>query len=221
MSEIYLETYENSQHVRDLLEYANKQMKAIGYTEHGERHALTVARRTKKILKDLGYPNHIYELGGISGLLHDLGNSIIRINHAETGAIIALELMLNDNCTMADAIKVSAAIGNHDETYGKPIDELTAALIIADKSDAHRSRVQKDYMALDFDIHDRVNYSVIENDLLVDSEKREIKLVMTIDQEVARVYDYFNIFSERVKLCESAAEVLDAKFFININGQNL
>lgn len=221
MGEAYLEAFEEMQDVRDLLEYANKQMKAIGYTEHGERHALTVARRTKRILKDLGYPNHLYELGGISGLLHDLGNSIIRVNHAETGALIALSIMMNNNSTMADAIMVSAAVGNHDETYGKPIDELTAALIIADKSDAHRSRVQKDYMALDFDIHDKVNYSVIENDLVVDPEKREITLKMVIDQEVARVSDYFNIFADRIKLCENAASVLNATFYININGQDL
>ncbi|MBQ7258230.1 MAG: HD domain-containing protein [Abditibacteriota bacterium] len=221
MKEIYLETLEKNQEIIDMLNFANEQMKSIGYTEHGFRHSIVVAKRTKQILKDLNYDNHIYEMGGIAGLLHDLGNSILRHNHAETGAIIALNFMLKYHCTMSDAIKVASAIANHDERHGQPIHELAAALIIADKSDAHRSRVQDTPDSETFDIHDKVNASVTDNKLIIDSEKRNILLKMTIDQNIAKVRDYFLLFIDRVKLCEQSAKVLNATFTLNINGQDM
>ena len=221
MKELYLEALENNQEIIDMLNFSNNQMRAIGYTEHGLRHSLTVAKRTKQILKELNYDNHIYEMGGIAGLMHDLGNSVLRHNHAETGAIIALNFLLKKNATMSDAIYIASAIANHDEKHGQPIHELSAALIIADKSDAHRSRVQDSPLSDTFDIHDKVNASVLENNLIVNSEKRNILLKMTIDQKIATVRDYFLIFVDRMKLCETAAKILNASFTLNINGQDL
>lgn len=214
-------TYKEVQEFREvkvLLDYSNRQMKAIGYTEHGLRHASVVAFRSEYILTMGNFPPEDAILAGIAGLMHDLGNAITRNSHPETSALIALNVLLRHNMDIEYAIKIAAAIGNHEEPYGQPIDPIAAAVIIADKSDVHKTRVQDEEASATFDIHDRVNYSVIKNDLVVDKEKKTITLYLETDQTIASVMEYFEIFVDRMTLCERASKILGLTFRLNING---
>lgn len=203
--------------IRALLEKANEQMSVIGYTEHGLRHAALVAGIARSVLSSLGYDARTTEVAAIAGYLHDLGNVVSRHNHPQIGATLAFTL-LNEMGMDADEIGlIIGAIGNHEEPEGVPINTIAAAVILADKSDVHMSRVQNpDTNA--FDIHDRVNHAVQKSHLTGDPESKTITLELEIDTGGASVMDYFQIFVERMVMCKKAAAVLGCQFLLSING---
>ena len=192
----------------------------FGYTEHSHRHLGIVSRRTEEILKKLGYDEHTIELGKIAGYMHDLGNCVNRYDHAHSGAIIAYNILKDMGMPVKDRTEIMMAIGNHDEDTGTAISEISAALIIADKSDVHRDRVSKTNMST-FDIHDRVNYAVTGADLLVDSENRTVTLNLKIDTKICPVLEYFEIFMKRTMISKYAAKYLNVWFELIINDTKL
>ena len=192
----------------------------FGYTEHSHRHLGIVSRRTEEILKKLGYDEHTIELGKIAGYMHDLGNCVNRYDHAHSGAIIAYNILKDMGMPVKDRTEIMMAIGNHDEDTGTAISEISAALIIADKSDVHRDRVSKTNMST-FDIHDRVNYAVTGADLLVDSENRTVTLNLKIDTKICPVLEYFEIFMKRTMMSKYAAKYLNVWFELIINDTKL
>ncbi len=187
----------------------------LGYTEHGIRHATVVAEGALEILQKLGYPQEISELAGVAGYLHDIGNFVSRETHAQVGALLANQL-IGSSLTPEENLDLMTAIGNHDEQSGIPANVITAAIIISDKADVNRSRVRNPH-ALSFDIHDRVNYAVLENNLAVLPEKKEIDLRLTVDTDIFEVMEYFEIFLSRMIMCKKAAQVLGLNFKLYIN----
>ena len=198
-----------------LIEAANNNLEVMGYTEHGIRHVGYVSRTTANILKEIGCDERTAELGAIAGWIHDIGNVVNRINHGLSGAVIAFELLHKMGMPMEEIAVVTAAIGNHEEQTGLPVNAVSAALILADKSDAHRSRVRK-RKADPGDIHDRGNLSVKKNYLAVDNEKHAIRLVIFMDDTSATM-EYLQIYFTRMVLCEKAADFLGYKFELVIN----
>lgn len=216
-------TYEdviNHPTIKIYVKAADDSLAALGYTEHSFVHVTTVAEKTSYILETLGYPQRMVELGKIAGYLHDIGNLINRVDHSQSGGIMAFCLMEHMGFPPDEIAIVASAIGNHDEVTGVPISPLAAALILADKSDVRRSRVRNTEPA-NFDIHDRVNYSVTKAELKINEAHSLIKLKLQIDTHVGSVMEYFEIFMERMILCRKAAEVLGLRFKLMINEQQL
>jgi metal-dependent HD superfamily phosphatase/phosphodiesterase len=206
--------------IRAYLEKANEQMAAIGYTEHGLRHAALVAAIARNTCTALGYPPRMAELAAIAGYLHDIGNVVSRHGHPQTGATIAFILLNEMGFDAGEIGLVIGAIGNHEEPEGVPINSLAAAVILADKSDVHFSRVQNPNLDT-FDIHDRVNHAVQKSHLRVDADTKTITLELTVDTSGATVMEYFEIFVERMVMCRIAAEVLGCRFRLTVNGLDL
>ena len=206
--------------VRTYITRANEQMQAIGYTEHGHRHAGIVSTIARTILTNLAHPEREAELAAIAGYLHDMGCVVNRVGHVEAGALMSFSILTEMGMRADEIGTVIGAIGNHEEPNGLPISPVSAAVILADKSDVHFSRVQeKD--PVKFDIHDRVNYAVQKSYLRVDDGAKSIILELTIDTTHASVTEYFEIFVLRMVLCRRAADFLGCKFHLNINGVNL
>jgi len=206
--------------VQTFIALADRYLGELGYTEHGFRHANLVSKIAYNVLHRLGFDDRTSELGAISGYLHDMGNFVSRTMHSQTGATISYDLMRDLGMSYGEIGVVLGAIGNHEEDFGRPVNPAGAALIVADKSDVHRSRVRVSDPAL-FDIHDRVNYAVEHSFLRVDSEAHTLTLELTIDTELAGVMEYFEIFLSRMVMCRRAAEFLDCQFKIDINGSKL
>ena len=212
----FAEIRENEE-VCALLEKGNQNLGVMGFTDHSEAHCLLVAERAAYILRKLGYSDHEEELARIAGLMHDIGNALNRTHHAEIGGLLANDILKQTDMPLADRIAVIAAIGQHDESTGGSKDPISAALILADKTDVRRNRVRtKD--AVHFDIHDRVNYAVTGSTLKVDTEKDIIALNLQIDESICTMYEYFDIFLKRMLMCRSAAEMLGQKFRLTVNG---
>ena len=213
-------TYEeirNNEEVCALLEKGNQNLGVLGFTDHSEAHCLLVAERAAYILRKLGYSDHEEELARIAGFMHDIGNAINRTHHAELGALLANDILKQTDMPMADRIAVIAAIGQHDESTGRSMDPISAALILADKTDVRRNRVRsKD--AASFDIHDRVNYAVTGTSVKVDPEKKIIALNLQVDDAICTMYEYFDIFLTRMLMCRGAAEMLGCQFRLTVNG---
>ena len=200
-----------------LLEKGNQNLAVMGFTDHSIAHCTLVAERAAYILKMLGYSEHEQELAKIAGVMHDIGNAINRTHHAENGAILANAILRKTDLTLTDRVTVISAIGNHDESTGGAKDTISAAIVIADKSDVRRNRVrEKDKNK--FDIHDRVNYAVTGSSLKVDSNDKKISLNLQIDTAMCTMYEYFDIFLGRMIMCRSAAEILGANFRLTVNG---
>ncbi len=200
-----------------LIESADAQLASLGYTEHGLRHTSWVSKRAGAILRALGYPQRMVELAEIAGLLHDIGNLINREAHAQTGAILAFQVLTELGLPFEEAVEIMRAIGNHHEEDGLPATPISAALILADKADVHRSRVRP-IGDIRGDIHDRVNYAAISSKVVVKTHpERVIIYDLTIDTEIASVMEYFQIFLSRMLIAAKAAKVLDAKFELYIN----
>lgn len=199
---------------------ADETLKALGYTEHSFAHVTKVSTIAAEILYKLGYSKREQELAKIAGYLHDIGNIVNRVEHSQSGAIMAFRILDNMGMDAKDIADVISAIGNHDEGVGVPVNAVAAAIILADKSDVRRSRVRNND-ATTFDIHDRVNYSVINSELLTVNEEKIIKLKLSIDTAYSSVMDYFEIFLDRMILCRKAAEKLGYSFKLDINGQQL
>lgn len=216
-------TFEEIRKNEDINTYivrADKSLEVLGYTEHSFAHVTKVAKGCEYILSTLGFSNHDIELAKIAAFLHDIGNLVNRIEHSQSGAVMAFRILDKSGLPAEDIATVVTAIGNHDEGTGVPVDEIAAALILADKSDVRRSRVRNTDKTT-FDIHDRVNYSVEKSSLKINKEKTEIKLSLDIDTRYGSIMEYFEIFMDRMLLCRKAAEKLGLKFKLRINGQQL
>ena len=200
-----------------LLERGNYNLGVMGFTDHSMAHCALVADRAAYILKMLGYSDHEQELARIAGCMHDIGNAVNRKNHAEYGALLANDILKGMDMSVSDRLAVVSAIGNHDESTGGPKDPVSAALILADKSDVRQNRVRTTDREK-FDIHDRVNYAVTGHSLKVDPAERKISLNLQIDESICTMYEYFDIFLGRMMMCRSAAEMLGARFRLTVNG---
>lgn len=199
---------------------ADESLSAIGYTEHSFAHVTRVSESAAYILETMGYPAHEVELGRIAGYLHDIGNLINRVDHSQSGAIMAFRILDKLGMQPEDTATVVTAIGNHDEGTGVAVNAVAAALILADKTDVRRSRVRNPDET-SFDIHDRVNYSVKKSVIKINEEKTLIKLKLTIETRYGSVMDYFEIFLGRMVMCRKAAEKLGLQFKLIINEQQL
>lgn len=213
---ITLETVRDDAEVDALILQANAYLRALEYTEHGRRHASTVALSARSILHDLGYDERTCELAGIAGYLHDMGNAIHRQNHALGGSVIALRILERLGAPPTETVIIANAIGNHEEERGYATTPISAALNIADKSDVHRSRVQAHFA--EFDIHDRVNFATTDSTIIVAADEAIITLELTIDTEYAQVIEYFEIFLDRMRMVKQASEFLGCHFRLVING---
>ena len=216
-------TYESLKHneeIRTYIRRADESLKALGFTEHSFAHVTRVSETAAEILTALGYDAHEIELTKIAGYLHDIGNLVNRVDHSQSGALMAFRILDHMGMPPEDIATVVTAIGNHDEGTGVPVNGVAAALILADKSDVRRTRVRNADFAT-FDIHDRVNYSVTSSDLVLDTDKKTVTLTLDIDTDVASVMSYFEIFLGRMVMCRKAADKLGLQFKLNINGQML
>lgn len=212
----YQEIRKNEE-IRAYIKKGNDNLGVLGFTDHSEAHSALVAERAAEILVLLGYSEYEQELAKIAGFMHDIGNCINRKTHAEFGALLADDILRETDMPLADRITVMSAIGHHDESTGRAEDVVSAALIIADKTDVRRNRVRAKEKS-SFDIHDRVNYAVTGNKLNIDTDKRIIKLELTVDEAICTMYEYFDIFLDRMLMSKSAAEMLGAKFSLVVNG---
>lgn len=206
--------------IRTYIQKADESLRALGFTEHSFAHVTKVSETAGYILETLGFPPEQIELVKIAGYLHDIGNLVNRIEHSQSGAVMAFRILDRMEMEPAKIATIVTAIGNHDEGTGVPVDAVSAALILADKSDVRRSRVHNADIA-SFDIHDRVNYSVKESQLRINEAKTLVKLKLVIDTRYSSVMDYFEIFLERMILCRKAAEKLGLQFKLIINEQPL
>lgn len=216
-------TYDQLRHspeIRTYIQKADDSLRALGFTEHSFAHVTRVSETAAYILGELGYDEHEIELAKIAGYLHDIGNLVNRVDHSQSGAVMAFRLLDHMDMPPEDIATIVTAIGNHDEGTGVPVNGVAAALILADKSDVRRSRVRNEDIAT-FDIHDRVNYSVEMSRLTLDKEQKTVTLSLDIDTGVASVMSYFEIFLGRMIMCRKAADKLGLQFKLNINGQML
>jgi metal dependent phosphohydrolase len=217
---ITLEDVKKNEEVEAFVRASQKQLEALGYTEHSYRHIGIVSKRTEEILRKLGYDERTIELGKIAGYLHDIGNCVNRVDHAHTGAILAYNILKEMGMSAEERTEIMMAIGNHDENTGTAVSNISAALILADKSDVHRDRVVNTNMST-FDIHDRVNYAVTDANLEVNEKTRTVTLNLTIDTQICPVLDYFQIFMDRTMMSKYAAKFLHIWFELVINGTKL
>ena len=215
----YKEIRENEE-IREYIRKGNANLGVLGYTDHSVAHCAIVAEEAGKILEMYGYSEHEIELAKIAGFMHDIGNCINRSRHAEYGGLLANEILKGMDISLQDRVTVISAIGHHDESTGRAMDAVSAALIIADKTDVRRNRVREKEKAT-FDIHDRVNYAVTESKLTIHVEEKTITLNLEVDEKICTMYEYFEIFLGRMMMCRSAAEMLGAKFRLRVNGSKV
>lgn len=214
----------NDAEVKAIMYMAESQIEALGFTEHSVRHSSIVSRWAGEILQKVGGDAHRVELVKIAGYLHDIGNSVNRAGHAQSGALLAYKILTRMGMDYRDAAEIMTAIGNHDEVEGLPVSDITSALIIADKADVHKSRVRHNTTRMSMaeqNIHDRVNLAAERSRVDVHPETGEIVLDIQIDTEKCPVMDYFEIYFNRMRLCSRAAAFLGKKFSLVINGVRL
>ncbi len=217
---ITLETLRDNEAINAYITAADRSLAALGYTEHSFAHVLRVAETAAYILTSTGHSDHEVQLARVAAYLHDIGNLVNRVDHSQSGAMMAFRILDRMDMPPQDLATVVTAIGNHDEGTGVPVDDVAAALILADKSDVRRSRVRNADFAT-FDIHDRVNYSVRSSQLTISEEKDQVTLTLDVDTQYGSIMDYFEIFLERMVLCRKAARKLGLEFKLVINGQPL
>lgn len=214
------EEIKNDETIRTYIKKADVSLSMLGYTEHSFAHVAKVADTARNILETLGFSAHTVELAQIAGFTHDIGNLVNRSEHSQSGAVMMFRLLDHKDMPAEDIATVVTAIGNHDEGTGVPVDAVSAALILADKTDVRRSRVRNRDFAT-FDIHDRVNYSVEKSEVTIEKESMTITLKLTIDTSISAVMDYFEIFLERMVMCRKAADFLGLTFRLVINEQQV
>ena len=217
---ITLQDVKENKELEALIKGAQQQLNEIGYTEHGHRHISIVSKRAGDILEKLNYPERTIELARIAGYMHDIGNCVNRVDHAHSGAILAFELLKEMGMPVEERTQIMMAIGNHDEKTGTAVSDISAALILADKSDVHRSRVVNKNIST-FDKHDKVNYAVTNADFTISKEERKASLKLTIDTRISPVLDYFEIFMDRTMMSKHAAKYLGVWFELIINDTKL
>ncbi len=213
---ITFEQVRNHPDVKVYITKANDFLGVIGYTEHGERHGNYVAKNARKILRELGYDANTCELAAIAGYIHDIGNVISRHSHPECSAYLASQFLRELGMPVEDRVLIMSAVGNHDEGACDAVSPVSAALVIADKSDVHRSRVRSN-KEINFDIHDRVNYAVTKSELHMDAPKKVITLKLDIDREISDLVEYFEIFTARMVACRRSAKLLGCTFDVIVN----
>ena len=213
---VTFEDVKNNSEINNLIISSQKQLDVLGYTEHSMRHINIVSNRAAEVLKQLGYDEHRIELARIAGYMHDIGNAVNRTDHAHSGAILAYQILKEMGMDMEDRTEIMMAIGNHDEATGTAVSDISAALILADKSDVHRDRVRNPNMST-FDKHDKVNYAVTNADFIIDTKERKVTLSLTVDREICSVLDYFEIFLDRTMMSKYAAKYLNIWFELLIN----
>ena len=217
---VTLDDIRKNEEVEAFIKGSQKQLDSLGYTEHSHRHISIVSKRAGDILEKLGYPERKVELAKIAGYLHDIGNCVNRTDHAHSGAILAYNILKDMGMPVEERTEIMMAIGNHDEKTGTAVNDISAAIILADKSDVHRDRVVNENLST-FDIHDRVNYAVTNAELNLDVENRKVILNLTIDTKLCPVLDYFEIFMDRTMMSKYAAKYLEIWFELVINGTKL
>ncbi len=200
-----------------IIQTCEKQIDALAYTEHSTRHSSIVSSWTAQILRETGANENLVNLGEIAGYLHDIGNALSRFNHAQSGALLAYKLLTERGMSYEDSAEIMMAIGNHDETNGVPVSVLSSALIIADKSDVHKSRVRKKMLKKSMNIHDRVNLAVNRSYIKVDKENKIIFTIIDTDPKICSVSDYFEIYHKRMFMCKNAAELMGYTYGLIIN----
>lgn len=215
---ITVEEVRNNPQVRTYIQKADEALAALGYTEHSFAHVGKVAKEAREILLTLGYSQREAELAEIAGWLHDIGNVINRVGHAQSGAVMAFRILDKLGAEAEEISTIISAIGNHDESTAYPVNPIAAALILADKTDVRRTRVRNRDFAT-FDIHDRVNYAVHQSRTEITPDRKKIVLDLKIDTQISAVMDYFEIFMQRMLLCRKAAEKLGLTFSLVINDQ--
>ena len=215
---ITVEEVRNNPQVRTYIQKADEALAALGYTEHSFAHVGKVAKEAREILLTLGYSQREAELAELAGWLHDIGNVINRVDHAQSGAVMAFRILDKLGAEAEEISTIISAIGNHDESTAYPVNPIAAALILADKTDVRRTRVRNRDFAT-FDIHDRVNYAVHQSRTEITPDRKKIVLDLKIDTQISAVMDYFEIFMQRMLLCRKAAEKLGLTFSLVINDQ--
>ena len=215
----YKQIKENEE-IRSLIAKGDENLAVLGYTDHSVAHATLVAERAGEILEAFGYKKKQVELARIAGYIHDIGNSVNRSRHAEYGAILANEVLKSMDFDLNDRLTIASAIGHHDESTGGATDIVSAAVIIADKTDVRRNRVRQKPKA-SFDVHDRVNYAVTKTELLIDQQQKRITLNLEVDEKICSMYEYFDIFLGRMMMCRKASELLGATFKLVVNGSKV
>ena len=215
----YKEILQNEE-VKAFLKKGDENLGVLGYTDHSEKHCAIVAKRAGMILEKFGYSKHEIELVELAGAMHDIGNVINRKNHGEYGALLAYSILEKLNVPLEDRVLIMSAIGYHDESTGGAVDPISAALILADKTDVRRNRVRNKEKA-SFDKHDRVNYAVTSATVKISPQKQLITLNLQIDEEICTMYEYFEIFLGRMMMCRKAAELLGARFKLTANGSKV
>jgi uncharacterized protein len=214
---ITFDNVRNNKEIQTYISAADELLGIIGYTKHDIGHVSKVSETAAYILKELGYSERYIELAKIAGIMHDIGNMVNRHDHAQTGAVLAFQILKDMAMDPEEIVLVTSAIGNHDEATGLPVNLISAALILGDKADVRRSRVRNDDFAT-FDIHDRVNYAVEQATVHVNPDDKSIQLALTIDTEICSLMEYFEIFLNRMMLCRKAADFLDTNFQLVMNG---
>jgi len=217
---ITLKDLKENKELSTYIKIANEHLKAMGYTEHGFRHVNLVATLAGKILEQLNYPKRDQELASMAGYLHDIGNVISRHDHGQSGALLSYYILDKLGMDPEEIALIISAIGNHEEQYGHAVNHIAASLILADKSDVHRSRVRNKDITT-FDIHDRVNYGAEHSSLVINSEEKTITMVVNIDLTITTVMEYFEIFLTRMIMCRRAADFLRCNFGLIINDSKL
>lgn len=212
------EALKNNEEINTYIRLADASLAALGFTEHSFAHVTRVAETAAYILETMGYPQHDIELAKIAGYLHDIGNLVNRVDHSQSGAVMAFRILREMDMAPENVAAVVTAIGNHDEGTGVPVNPIAAALILGDKTDVRRSRVRNHDLTA-FDVHDRVNYSVEKSVLKINTDKTMLKLKLQIDPAISPVMDYFEIFLVRMTMCRKAAEALGLQFKLIINEQ--
>lgn len=220
MREVTFQLVKSDPEVQAYIKAAQEMLQAIAFTEHGLRHVGLVAHRAMKLMESLGHDERRIELAGIAALLHDIGNLVNRHDHGQTSALLAHAILARMGMPPEEIASIMAAIGNHEEEIGNPVNDISAALILADKSDVHRSRVYNRDLAT-FDIHDRVNYAVTHSELLVLPVEHAIRLELTVDIEIIAIMEYFEIFLKRMMMSRRAAQFFDCRYELVINGTRL
>ena len=215
----FFEIRENEE-INALIEKGNANLGMLGYTDHSRAHAMVVAENAANVLQTLGYSEKEICLAKIAGYMHDIGNAINRKNHAEYGSLLANDILKQLQIDLEDRLTIVSAIANHDESTGGAMDTVSAALIIADKTDVRRNRVREKPKA-SFDVHDRVNFAVTKSELNIDANKKQITLNLDVDEKICTMYEYFDIFLGRMMMCRRASELLGVTFKLYVNGSKV
>lgn len=221
MAQILYKDIIKNKEINEFIKKGDANLATLGYTEHSKTHCMLVAERAAFLLEKFGHADAEIELAKIAGYMHDIGNAINRSHHAEYGGLLANEILKKSDMDIKDRITIVSAISNHDESTGGAVDVVSAALIIADKTDVRRDRVRSEKGKAAFDIHDRVNYAVTEHKLKVNIEKKTISLNLQIDTKICSMYEYFEIFLGRMMMCRGAADMLGATFKLMANGSKV